>query len=158
MFCAEWETKVASTRDGSECYREDEVNPNSEESAVTALQKVDSGHVTGDAIEVPRAAAMPFVSIFTPLERFVTRSWHPLSKNSVRTSGGANDNYQRTPCSSAPPLFKTAVAFEFDTHTVKYSQKVTDSGSFFSEQHQVRSFSCKIWCKRQVNWYNWCTM
>ena len=124
---------MAPTRDGSECYLEDKVNPNSEESAVTALQKVDSGHVTGDAIEVPRAAAMPFVSIFTPLERFVARSWHPLSKNSVRTSGGANDNYQRTPCSSAPPLFKTAAAFEFDPHTVKYSQKVTESGSFFPE-------------------------
>ena len=109
------------------------MNPNSEESAVTALQKVDSGHVTGDAIEVPRAAAMPFVSIFTPIERFVTRSWHPLGKNRVRTSGGANDNYQCGPCSSAPPFFKTANAFEFNTHTVKYLQKVTESGSFFSE-------------------------
>ena len=109
------------------------MNPNSEESAVTALQKVDSGHVTGDAIEVPRAAAMPFVSMFTPIERFVTSSWHPLGKNRVRTSGGADDNYQCTPCSSAPPFFKTATAFEFNSHTVKYSQKVTESGSFFSE-------------------------
>ena len=48
------------------------MNPNSEESAVTALQKVDTGHVTGDAIEVPRAAAMPFISMLTPIERSVT--------------------------------------------------------------------------------------
>ena len=135
---------MAPTRDGGECKQEDEVNPNCEESAVTALQKVDSGHVTGDAIEVPRAAAMPFVSMFTSIERFGTRSWHPMSKNSVRTSGGAEDNYQCTPCSSAPPVFKTAVAYELNTHTVKYSQKVTDSGSFFQRQHQVRIFSCKI--------------
>ena len=112
--------------------------------AIFSLQFVVMVPLPGDAIEVPRAAAMPFVSICTSIERFATRSWHPLSKNSVRTSGGAEDNYQCTPCSSAPPFFKTAVAYEFNTHTVKYSQKVTDSGSFFQRQHQVRIFSCKI--------------
>ena len=101
--------------------------------AIFSLQFVVMVPLPGDAIEVPRAAAMSFVSIFTPLERFVARSWHSLSKNSVRASGGADDNYQCTPCSSAPPFFKTAAAFEFDPHTVKYSQKVTESGSFFSE-------------------------
>ena len=101
--------------------------------AIFSLQFVVMVPLPGDAIEVPRAAAMPFVSMFTPIERFVTSSWHPLGKNRVRTSGGADDNFQCGPCSSAPPFFKTATAFEFNSHTVKYSQKVTESGSFFSE-------------------------